>query len=525
MDTFGFYAFQSPFGRNELYYSRYRCSSASLDYSSRAISDNIYFSFLPQTDNQASSLALAAAILFIAASCDISILGRIENPAWYFLPLHLFAFFVTSMVCHGELANSRPSPFHLTEFYLWLSVGGVLGGIFNALISPLIFNSLAEYPLILVLACFLRPQPDKNQVSQREHHKDLILPLILFGTFGSITLIVSAIGYESFFKWVKDSPNLALILITLFSSYTGVLLYSFRRRPLRFGFGVGGAMLVFTLWGGLENQVIHSERNFFGIIRVEKDPKAGLNLLFHGTTLHGAQSQLPNLRREPLTYFHRKGPLGKLFETFSNETKRNRIYVIGLGFGVIAAYAETGQYWVFYEIDPTIERIARDSRYFTFLNQCPAGVEVVLGDGRLSLAKAPNSQYDMIIVDAFSSDSIPMHLLTREAINLYLAKLAADGILAFHISNRYLNLQPVLANLAGDAGLLCFIQEDIAIGETEKRIHKTGSVWALMSRPATDLGLIYGDDKWKKVQPNQNQRVWTDDFSNILTVFMWTSSK
>lgn len=466
--------------------------------------------------------------------------GGLKDLPWYFIPLHLTAFFVTSMVCHGELAHSRPSAFHLTEFYLWLSVGGVLGGIFNALVAPLVFNSLAEYPLVMILSCFLRPRTDGNQDSVQNRRYDIILPLIFFAIYGAIILVVYLIGIEDVIQLIKGSPKFALILIIIFSLFTGLPLYSFRKRPLRFGFGVGGAMLVFFLWGGRplrfgvggamfvffllgagQNQLLYSERSFFGVVKVEHNSKAGQNLLFHGTTLHGVQSLEKSLQREPLGYYHRSGPLGQIFEVVSPGNGRKRIAVIGLGAGSMAGYAEKDQQWVFYEIDPIIEKIARDRRYFTYLENCPARFEVILGDGRLSLAKAPDFQYDLIIIDAFSSDSIPMHLLTREAMTLYLRKVAKHGILAFHISNRYLDLQPVLGNLAGDLQVTLRVRKDTQNQNLETDFTKLPSTWAVMAHQLTDMGKINSDGRWKLVQPQPEGAIWTDDFSNILSVFIW----
>jgi hypothetical protein len=444
---------------------------------------------------------------------------------WFFIPLHLFSFFVTSMVCHGELANSRPSTLHLTEFYLWLSFGGVLGGIFNALAAPLVFNSLAEYPLVMILSFFLRPRLESDKENLRERRRDLILPLIFTAILGGLTFSVSPFGHELYRQFLEGSPKMGVVLIAIIFSSLGVVLYSFSRRPLRFGLGAGGFILAFSIWGGGQNQVLYSERSFFGVIKVENNPNAGLNLLFHGTTLHGAQNLDPSHRREPLTYFHRTGPLGQIFEAFSLRKGRKQVAVIGLGTGSMAGYAEPDHHWTFYEIDPAVEKIARNPRYFTFLTDCPAKVDVVLGDGRISLTKASDFQYDLIIIDAFSSDGIPVHLLTREAINLYLKKLAKNGILAFHISNRYLNLQPILGTLAGDSGLACFVREDRKIDKAQEKIKKTGSIWAVMAHRVADLGKIGKDDRWTPLQIDPEARVWTDDFSNIMSVFIWSSSE
>jgi spermidine synthase len=186
----------------------------------------------------------------------------------------------------------------------------------------------------------------------------------------------------------------------------------------------------------------------------------------------------------------------------------------------MASYAEPGQHWTFYEIDPAVERIARDPRYFTFLQDCPAEVEVILGDARLSMANASNHRYDLIVLDAFSSDAIPVHLITREAINLYLTKLAGSGILAFHISNKFLNLKPVLGNLAKDLGLVALVR-DMQASETETKAQKHRSIWVVMGRRPVDLGRLAEDDQWKPLTTRPGARIWADDFSDILGVVEW----
>jgi hypothetical protein len=438
---------------------------------------------------------------------------------WFIIPFHLLLFFVTAMVCHGELVNSRPAAIRLTEFYLWLSVGGVLGGLFNALIAPMVFNTLAEYPLMIAFACLLRSPLDFSQRKRYQHWLDLGLPLVLGMspmifkmTLGNITRLV-------------DSPRFNLIIIILISCWMGCLLYSFRNRSIRFGAGIGAVMLASFIGMSSPNLVLYSERNFFGIFKVVRDPPGDYHLLYHGTTLHGAQSLNPARRQEPLTYYHPTGPIGQVFKMLSEKPGKNRVAIIGLGAGTIACYGKPGQYFTFYEIDPAIERIARDKRYFTFLLDSPARVDVVLGDARLSLAQKTSIRYDLMVLDAFSSDAIPVHLMTREALNLYLSKLADDGILAFHITNRYLDLKPVLGDLAQGANLACLVQEDKKLEEIEKKAKKAASIWVVMSRKLSDLGELASDHRWKSLQGLPGTMLWTDDFSNIPSVFVWSSIK
>lgn len=446
--------------------------------------------------------------------------GFTKIVAWPFIPFHLLAFFVTAMVCHGEIANSRPSTQYLTEFYLWISVGGVLGGLFNTLLAPLAFNTLAEYPLMIVLACLLRPFLNSYKSKPYEHWLDIGLPLATAIIFG-----FSKIGLKHSLPLEDTYTTIQLIVIILISCLMGVLCFSYRSRPIRFGLGVGAIILLGFLWTGEQARTLFKERNFFGILKVLYDSEESLHLLFHGTTLHGAQSLNPARRLEPLTYYHRTGPLGQIFAFFPKNHGNTRIAIIGLGTGTLACYAKPGQEWSFYEIDPEVERIARDRRFFTFLNDCPAKVNVVLGDARLSLVNAPDFHYNLIVLDAFNSDAIPIHLITREAIKLYLTKLADDGILVFHISNRYLNLKTVLANLSQDANLTYFVRDDKELSEAEKKAKKAPSTWAIMARPTFDLANLTSDDRWKPLSGTVKAKLWTDDFSNILSVFVWAPPK
>jgi hypothetical protein len=437
---------------------------------------------------------------------------------WFSIPFHLITFFIVAMVCHGELANTRPSTAHLTEFYLWLSVGGVLGGLFNALIAPLVFNTLAEYPLAIVLACLLRPSEHFDKHKSYERWLDLGLPLAFFLIVSLPKLGMGVMGQ------IGSSSGFLLIVITFISCLMGILLYSFRQRPIRFGLGMGAVVLVSFLWTGGQDRVLYSERNFFGILKVLRDSTGGYHFLQHGTTLHGVQSLDPTRRREPLVYFSRSGPLGQVFDAFNSKPLGNRVAIIGLGSGTIASYAKAGQHWTFYEIDPAVERVARDARYFTFLRDCPAEVDVVLGDARLSLKQSRGTPYNLIVLDAFNSDSIPVHLLTREALELYLSRLAADGILALHISNKYLNLKPVVGNLALDANLACFVREDTDVSEDERKAKTAGSVWVALALQVRDLRNLTEDPRWERLEGRPGARLWTDDYSNIPGVFKWFSS-
>jgi spermidine synthase len=222
-----------------------------------------------------------------------------------------------------------------------------------------------------------------------------------------------------------------------------------------------------------------------------------------------------------LTYYHRTGPIGQVFEAFGARPARPDVAIVGLGAGSLACYAEPDQGWTFYEIDPAVVRIARDPRYFTYLKDSRArSQDVVVGDARLRLRDAPDGGYGLIVLDAFSSDAIPMHLLTREALRLYRAKLADGGLIAFHISNRYLDLAPVMGALARDAGLIERIRRDGEVSTLQAKLGKFPSDWVVMAAREEDLGPLRGDPRWETAMVRPDEEVWTDDFSNIIRHFV-----
>ena len=447
----------------------------------------------------------------------------IDIPKWVAFILHLVNFFLYCMVCHGEIARTRPATEHLTEFYLWLSFGGMLGGVFNSLIAPAIFNTVFEYPLILILGAILLPV--RNQKRVRALKRWMNAPLYL-----GVPLALVLLTYWLTANWHMVSVNLSWLpdllhikpkTLDLTVSYGLPALVCcglvFLRKPFLFGIGVAALLLTFVVSKDLKRDIVHRERSFFGVLTVTRDSDGSFMNLSHGTTLHGKQWLNPVNRSEPVSYYHRKGPVGEVFSEFSGRKKKTRIAVTGLGTGSLAAYAGPGQEIDFYEIDPAVKRISTHPAFFSFLSDCRARWKVVLGDARLTMEKAPSHYYGIIILDAFSSDSIPVHLLTKEAVNLYFSKLSEKGVLLIHITNRYVNLAPVLAKLADENGFsdrLCDNDEDDEIG-------KDASTWVLLARNENDLGGISGNGSWKKIEPRNTAAAWTDDFSNILSVFKW----
>ena len=435
----------------------------------------------------------------------IVIILQTKQPIWLLVPLHLVSFFTAALACHGVLARDRPGTVHLTEFYLWVSSGGILGGVFNVFAAPLLFPALGEYPLVVVVAALILAWPEPGETLEFGW-SDITLPAGL----GILTLLL--------FLTLQGSE---LHLDALVVSVPVAVCYFFSRRPARFGFGLGTIFLASLFYTAGQGRILHMERDFFGQHRVQLDPAEGYHILVHSGTLHGKQSLDPDRRCEPLSYYHSSGPLGQFFAAFGEEQRGWSVGVVGLGTGSMVSYSRPGQDWTLYEIDPTVVRIARDTRYFSYLTGCGIEARIVLGDARLSLSHEPDHRFDLLILDAYSSDSIPIHLVTREALALYLEKLTERGLLILHTSNQYLDLRPVLGSLAADAGLVCLMQDDLVISERQREAGKEPSRWALIARRLTDLGELSLDPRWERVHGSSTVDVWTDSYSSILSVLQW----
>ena len=474
-----------------------------------------------------------------------------NRPLWMLGALHLAVFFVTALMCHGELARTRPPAEQLTAFYLWISVGGALGGAFNVLLAPRIFDTVAEYPIAIVAAAALLPAaglvrrprwgggdgedddtadaergaPGVDGVAPRssELHAppsplnrlafDLAFPLLLGGvTYAAATF--AAASPKALPAWLVSKGPYVI------TGFAALGCYFLRGRPLRFGLGLGAILVGGLVGRRVGTDVLFADRSFFGAYKVRQ--WYGYHHLTHGTTLHGAQNFADSAARlEPLTYYHRAGPLGQLFASLPGAGAPRRVALVGLGTGTALCYGRPADDWTIYEIDPLIVRIAQDRGLFTYVTGCAPTKHLRLGDARLRLAEAPAGAYDVIVLDAFSSDAIPAHLITREALQLYLAKLAPGGIVAYHISNRYLNLRPVLAELARDARLAGLVGSDVGLTAAERDKMKTGSVWVLLARRATDFAALARRSDWTPLAPRADVRVWTDDFTDVLAVFQW----
>jgi hypothetical protein len=429
------------------------------------------------------------------------------HPVLFLIFLHLAFFFMAAMLCHGQLARSRPSARHLVEYYFWLALGGMAGGLFNALFAPVVFNRVIEYPIAIVLACVAFRYPGQKPESHRPTWTTLAFPA---GIFLLTVVLALAIRNSS----IAPGQKIGLILgIPIFLSYM------LRQQPYSLGLSVIAVMLGSLFYSGTGLHAIHVERNFFGVLRVTANADGTQHQLYNGDTVHGKQFEAAQRRCEPLAYYHRAGPLGEIMEAFNANTASSHVAVIGLGTGAMAAFAKPGQEWTFYEINPAVLQIAQTPGYFTYLSNCSgAPVQTVLGDARIKLQQAKGGHYTMIVLDAFSSDAVPTHLITRDAMQLYFSKVAPGGMMAFHISNRSLDLSRVLAGLAASEGLTGYYYND--------RVHdaangKDPSSWAIMARNDGDLHGLASGPHWKPLKTVPRPVVWRDDFSNILHVLKW----
>jgi spermidine synthase len=405
--------------------------------------------------------------------------------------------------------RSRPAAGHLTAFYLAMALGGVIGGIFCAVVAPGLFDWTYEHPILLVAAAFLVPQSLLVPLAAR-------LPLRLGGALIAAIFGLSWVADTKPLPWVEDHHALiASIAISLVA-----LLFVGRR--LLFALSMAALMMSYGGWRTLEASVEPGRtRSYFGVYTVSTRDDPPARLLTHGTTLHGIQNLIPGSQTEPTSYYARRSGVGHAMASVDIfHGPDPRIGVVGLGTGTLSCYAMPGQSWTFFEIDPEMVEIARDPARFSFLSRCAPQAKIVVGDARISLSRmAPNS-LDLLAVDAFSSDAVPMHLLTREALQVYRRVLSPDGVLLMHISNRYLDLEPVLAAAAERDGWHAAVFDYAPTPEEQAR-NMSMSVWVAMA-PSEDtllaLRISSAEDAhmWRPLAGRRGFPGWTDDYATIL---------
>jgi hypothetical protein len=420
------------------------------------------------------------------------------------IAIHIAVFFVCALMCHGELARRRPPARHLTSFYMWMSAGGMVGGIAAGLAAPYLFNWIAEYPILIALAVLCRPG-----LALPQSRGDQIV------FFGAVAVAMLAlIAFRVFNVEVEESIYNVVVIALL------AVTVLFWRDPLPFA-----AIIAFVLLGNhylLEVNGTRTVRSFFGVAKITESTDGRFRLLSHGTTLHGGQRIRDTNgnplfgRPDPIMYYYDGSALAQVLDAARKSEGASISYaVIGLGAGTLACRAEPNDTVHYYEIDPAIIRIAHDPELFTFLSECRPEVSIILGDARLTLADAPDASYDAIIVDAFSSDAIPIHLLTREAMAIYLQKLKPHGVVAIHVSNRHLELASVVAGIAAANGAVTRVNDGGDATENDAEYMFIGTV-AVVARSDEDFGPIANSQFWETREPDPNQWVWTDDYSNIV---------
>jgi hypothetical protein len=447
-------------------------------------------------------MIVAVQPLFIIALAAVMVFDPIKTIVWV-VCVHLAVFFVCALMCHGEIARTRPPPQYLTTFYLWISAGGAIGGLTTGLIAPHVFNWVAEYPILIALAALCRP----GVMLPRE---PLWRYLVLAALGTSAVFLLICTFYPSVFDAATFNRAAVVLLLAC---------VPFWRAPIPFAAIIASVLLAnHTLF---EQPETVSVRSFFGVAKVVESPDGQLRILQHGSTMHGAQriraadGAPVTGRPEQLLYYWDGSGIAQAFDAVRAQRQGPiRYAVIGLGTGSLACRAEPQDAVDYYEIDPAIVRIARDPALFSFLAECRPDVPIILGDARLTLAQASDAAYDLIIVDAFSSDAIPIHLLTREAMAIYLAKLKPHGLIVMHVSNRHLELASVVAGIAAANGLVTLVSDAPDSGELSEP-YKFGSTVAAVAREREDFGPLARSSDWELTAPDPMQWIWTDDYSNV----------
>ncbi len=439
-------------------------------------------------------LALLAVIIFEPIRIIVGIMA-----------VHLVVFFVMTLMCHGELASRRPPARYLTSFYMWMSFGGMIGGIASGLAAPYAFNWVAEYPILIALAVLCRPGLTWPKTTWQQ--------IIVFGS-----IVLAVIGYALFRQFEQD-----IDVQTYHFMLGGLLILTvlFWRDPVPFTVIIATVLMAhhYVQEGGSKLTL----RSFFGVLKVNETSNGQFRTLSHGTTLHGGQrirdkqGKPVTGRPQPTMYYYDGSAIAQGMDAARAVKGGGPINyaVIGLGTGSLICRSQPGDKAAYYEIDQLMVRLSRDMGLFTFLKECGQDVPIIMGDARLTLADAPDGAYDLIVVDAFTSDAIPIHLLTKEAMAIYKRKLSPQGIVLIHISNRHLELGSVVTGIAAANDMVTRISESGDVVEDDSDYKFLGTV-TVSARKDEDFGPIAKSQYWELQQPNPRQRVWSDDYSNIV---------
>ena len=449
----------------------------------------------------AQPLAIAGVIGLLAVGGEQNLLLTLGG--------HQLCFFIIAMACHGELARTRPAAKYLTGFYVALSFGGMLGGLFAGLIAPYAFSWVAEYPILLAAAVLCRPPADERLPRWSSWYWPFLAALavaLIAPTYWPGKIMDWLAGHR---VWVIGAVGVLSILLALGLNANRWKIFA----------TVVVALVLIRAYPSDDGRV-ETVRSFFGVHKIVVTPNGQYHVLMHGTTIHGAQkfhnddgTQVAG-RPEPITYYHKDGGIGQAIAAVRERKGAPlRVAVIGLGSGTLTCASEPGETWKFFEIDQSMVDTARDPKYFTYIRNCEPDLKPVIGDARLTFAKEPDGIYDLIIVDAYSSDAIPIHLATQEAMKIYKDKLAPQGAVVMHVSNRHLELSSVIVGIAEANDLQSWVYSEDS-GRDNEYIFATSVV--VCARDEADVGKLASSDVWALTEADEKQRVWTDDYSNVL---------
>ncbi len=397
------------------------------------------------------------ALALAGVSVTLLTVLRVARPHWLLAGAHMLLLFFASVVCHRALAVRRPHVSRLTEFYLLLSIGGVLGALFNGIVAPSVFDDLYEYPLAIALAFLGRAA----------------------------------------FEQTKRA----------------------RARELVVAFVIGGALIGAMRFGGHVGKTLWADRGFFGVLKVTRDVDGRYRQLLSGRALHGQQAIDPAGAGIPLAAYHPTGPAGDVLGPLPSRELRlptRGVGVIGLGIGSLAAYARAGDEWTFFELNPKVVDVARQQFTYVAAAEERAKIRIEVGDARLRLRDGDPRRFDVLVLDAFSSDAVPVHLLTREALAVYRRALRPGGLLLVHITNEHVRLEPVLGALARGQGMVAVSRRDLDVDQA-RAPGKVASEWVVLTETRAELDLLLRvHDAWRPTVVPAGQAVWTDDYADVL---------
>ncbi|MFQ3454754.1 fused MFS/spermidine synthase [Bradyrhizobium sp. UFLA01-814] len=451
---------------------------------------------------RAQPLAIAGVVILLAVGGEQNLLLTLGG--------HQLCFFIIAMACHGELARTRPAAKYLTGFYVALSFGGMVGGLFAGLIAPFTFSWVAEYPILLALAALCRPPGGAERLLRWSAWYWPFLAVL------AVALIAPSYSAGDIFNWFDVHRVWVIGAVGVLSALLALALNANRWKIFA---TVVVALVVLRAYPSDDGRV-ETVRSFFGVHKIVVTPNGQYHVLMHGTTIHGAEKfknddgTAVTGTPEPISYYHKDGGIGRAI-TAIRERKGAplKVAVIGLGSGTLTCASAPGEDWRFFEIDQSMVDTARDPKYFTYIQNCEPNLRPVIGDARLTFAKEPDGAYDLIIVDAYSSDAIPIHLATEEAMAIYKEKLAPQGAVVMHVSNRHLELASVVVGIADANDMKSWVYSEDS-GRDNEYIFSTSVV--VSAREEEDVGKLASSDVWTETEADEKQRVWTDDYSNVL---------